>query len=66
MTKEKLQHHLDHLTEKHHKLDQQIDLMENTGHFVDQELNVLKKQRLLLRDEMHAFSLKIENFEKPV
>ena len=64
MTKEKLIHHLDHLSEKHAKIDDQVDHMEATGHFVDEELTLLKKQRLVLRDEMEAISVKIAAFEK--
>jgi uncharacterized protein YdcH (DUF465 family) len=64
MTKEKLIHHLQHLSEKHAKLDQEIDRAEATGVFVDEELHVLKKQRLALRDEMEATSMKIETFQK--
>ena len=55
MTKEKLTHHLEHLAEKHAKLDDEIDHMENTGSFVDEELTVLKKQRLKLKDEISRF-----------
>jgi len=64
MTKEKLQHHLEHLAEKHAKFDQEIDHMEATGVFVDEELHVLKKQRLILKDEMEATAMKIKSFEK--
>jgi len=64
MTKEKLIHHLQHLSEKHDKLDQEIDRAEATGVFVDEELHMLKKQRLALRDEMEATSMKIETFQK--
>jgi len=62
MTKEKLKHHLEHLAEKHAKLDREIDHMEATGVFVDEELHVLKKQRLILKDEMEDISNKISAF----
>ena len=38
--------------------------MEATGVFVDSELNALKKQRLILKDEMEATSAKISALEK--
>ena len=59
MTKEKLVHHLEHLREKHGKLDNDIDHMEASGHFVDYELNNMKRQRLALRDEMETINQKI-------
>lgn len=62
MTKEKLMHHLEHLAEKHMKLDDEIDHMENTGSFVDEELTVLKKQRLRLKDEMESVKERIKTF----
>lgn len=63
MTKEKLQHHLEHLREKHAKLDQEVDHMEATGHFTDDQLHVLKKKRLVLRDEIEEVIQKIKKFE---
>ena len=63
MNKEKLIHHLEHLREKHAKLDKQVDRMEFTGHFVDAELTQLKKQRLAIRDEMEMVFDKINSFE---
>ena len=61
MTREKLQHHWEHLAEKHQKLDQQVDHMEATGHFDDMELVDLKKHRLALKDEMAVIQAKIQN-----
>ena len=66
MTKEKLIHHLEALREKHAKIDQEVDLMESTGHFVDHDLNVLKKQRLILRDEIETTTTLIEQYGNKV
>ena len=63
MTKEKLQHHLEHLREKHAKLDQQVDHMEATGYFTDDQLHVLKKKRLVLRDEIEEVLTKLKTFD---
>lgn len=63
MTKEKLINHLEHLREKHAKLNKQIDLMESTQHFVDEDLNYFKRKRLALRDEIEQVLAKIKTFE---
>lgn len=60
MTREKLQHHWEHLAEKHQKIDKQVDLMESTGHFGDLDLVYMKKKRLALKDEMAEIELKIK------
>lgn len=44
--------HLTHLEEEHRCLDKQIDGLENTGVFADDHLEILKKQRLLLKDQI--------------
>jgi len=59
MHKDKLQHHLEHLKEKHAKLDDQIDKMESSGVFQDFQPNEMKKQRLLIKDEMSITEQKI-------
>ena len=41
-----------HLEEAHHILDKRIDNMERTGVFEDENIHELKKQRLLLKDEI--------------
>jgi hypothetical protein len=41
-----------HLEESHRILDKQIDTMEKTGIFDDLKIEELKKQRLLLKDEI--------------
>jgi uncharacterized protein YdcH (DUF465 family) len=63
MTREKLIHHVEHLREKHEKLDKQIDLMEQSGNYVDDNLNELKKKRLAIRDEIEQTNRKIDKIE---
>jgi len=41
-----------HLEEAHRVLDQKIDSLEKNGLFEDIKMQELKKQRLLLRDEI--------------
>jgi uncharacterized protein YdcH (DUF465 family) len=41
-----------HLEESHRVLDQKIDTLEKNGLFEDIKMQELKKQRLLLRDEL--------------
>ena len=41
-----------HLEEAHRVLDQKIDILEKNGLFEDIKMQELKKQRLLLRDEL--------------
>jgi uncharacterized protein YdcH (DUF465 family) len=41
-----------HLEESHRVLDQKIDILEKNGLFEDMKMQELKKQRLLLRDEL--------------
>jgi uncharacterized protein YdcH (DUF465 family) len=41
-----------HLEESHRVLDQKIDTLEKNGLFEDMKMQELKKQRLLLRDEL--------------
>ena len=44
--------HLHDLEQEHQRLDKQIDGMESTGVFEDSYLELLKKQRLLLKDQI--------------
>lgn len=44
--------HLHDLEQEHQRLDKQIDGMESTGVFEDAYLELLKKQRLLLKDQI--------------
>ena len=41
-----------HLEEAHRVLDQKIDTLEKNGLFEDIKMQELKKQRLILRDEL--------------
>jgi uncharacterized protein YdcH (DUF465 family) len=43
---------IESLKEKHQILDKQIDMMEAAGDFKDNDINFLKKERLLLRDNI--------------
>ena len=52
MNIEKLKHHLSKLEEKHWHLNKDIDLMERSGKYDDNEIHNLKKERLLLKDEI--------------
>lgn len=47
-----------HLEEAHAILDKRIDHLEQTGIFEDVQLEELKKQRLLLKDEIAKLQLK--------
>jgi len=51
-----------HLEEAHHMLDKKIDQMERTGVYEDEDIHKLKKQRLLLRDQIQDL-LKKQNTE---
>jgi hypothetical protein len=41
-----------HLEEMHESLDKKIDGLEKTGKFDDHQMSELKKQRLLIRDQI--------------
>jgi uncharacterized protein YdcH (DUF465 family) len=59
ITKEKLEHHMDALQEKHDILDKEIKdaYMDNVG---DVEVEKMKKQKLKLKDEIELCKRKIE------
>jgi uncharacterized protein YdcH (DUF465 family) len=59
ITKEKLEHHMDALQEKHDILDKEIKdaYMDNVG---DLEIEKMKKQKLKLKDEIESCKRKIE------
>ena len=63
MTREKLIHHVEHLREKHERLDKQIDTMEQSGNYVDDNLNELKKKRLAIKDEIEQTNRKIDRIQ---
>jgi hypothetical protein len=41
-----------HLEEKHHMLDKQVAESERTGKFTDKDLHEMKKEKLLIKDEI--------------
>lgn len=51
LTKEKVQHHINHLQEKHDTLDKEIQTLYNM-HENDLKVEVLKKLKLQLKDEI--------------
>jgi hypothetical protein len=51
ITKEKLQHHISHLQEKHDTLDREIQELYNL-HENDLKIETLKKLKLHLKDEI--------------
>lgn len=53
-----------HLEEAHHMLDKKIDQMERTGVYEDEDIHKLKKQRLLLRDQIQDLLKKQTNESK--
>jgi len=59
ITKEKLEHHMKALQEKHDILDKEIKdaYMDNVG---DVEVEKMKKQKLKLKDEIELCKRKIE------
>lgn len=56
LTKEKLQHHIDHLQEKHDELDRRI-LTEDHADYI---MTVLKKEKLHLKDEIVTMREKMD------
>lgn len=46
------------LQKEHTRLDKEIDTMEKTGHFTDDQLNKLKRQRLVIKDELSGLHRK--------
>jgi uncharacterized protein YdcH (DUF465 family) len=58
MTKEKMQHHIDHLQEQHRELDKEITEMD--CHWDESpECHDLKKKRLKLKDEIERCKQKL-------
>ncbi len=61
-TREKLIHHVEHLKDKHDKLDKQIkELYEH--HTDDLKVEDLKKKKLLIRDEIEQTNKRISNIQ---
>ena len=62
MTREKLINHVEHLKEKHDKLDKQIkELYEH--HTDDLTVEKLKKEKLKLKDEIEQTNRKIDKIQ---
>jgi hypothetical protein len=58
ITKEKLEHHISHLQEKHDKIDAEIiELYKH--HENDLKIETLKKLKLHLKDEIEANKVKM-------
>lgn len=58
ITKEKLEHHIAHLQEKHDALDKEIKILYSL-HENDLKIETLKKIKLHLKDEIEATQVKI-------
>ena len=54
MKKEKIQHHISHLQEKHDELDARI-IKAIESHGNEHIIKVLKKEKLALKDEIEGF-----------
>jgi len=54
MNKEKIEHHISHLQEKHDELDARITEAFN-NHGNEHIIKVLKKEKLALKDEIEGF-----------
>ena len=54
MKKEKIQHHISHLQEKHDELDARI-IKAIESHGNEHIIKVLKKEKLALKDEIESF-----------
>jgi len=58
MNKEKIEHHISHLQEKHDELDTRITkAFESHGN--EHIIKVLKKEKLALKDEIEGFKRQI-------
>ena len=58
LTKEKLQHHINHLQEKHEDLEQRLS--KNPADYI---ATVLKKEKLQLKDEIEFLKLRMSKME---
>ncbi len=50
--------HFARIFDKHNELDTQIAEAEKRGHFTDMEMEKLKKEKLLLKDEIYSMIIK--------
>lgn len=60
MNPEKVLHHVSHLEEKLDTLKKQVAELERTGIYDDKEIHLLKKQKLLLKDEIERLTKSIQ------
>lgn len=62
ITKEKLEHHIAHLQEKHDKLDKEVKdaYMDNVSDLV---LEKMKKQKLKLKDEIEVCKKQLSSLQ---
>lgn len=58
ITKEKLEHHISHLKERHEELDRRLSLGQP-----DYIEKVIKKEKLIIKDEIRSFQEKISSLK---
>lgn len=63
LTKEKLQHHIRHLQEKHDDLDKKIE-KEYAAYGDDLVVTAFKKEKLELKDEIEKMRIKLHDITK--
>ena len=63
LTKEKIQHHIKHLQEKHDELDDKIK-REYTTYGDDLVVTALKKEKLELKDEIEKMRIKLNEISE--
>ena len=61
LTKEKIQHHISHLQEKHDEVDRRITVETNLPEYIT---SVLKKEKLALKDEIEYNKKRIEDLNE--
>jgi hypothetical protein len=60
ITKEKLEHHISHLQEKHDAIDKEIIDMEE--HHIDRlKIETLKKVKLNIKDDIEKFKVQLNS-----
>ena len=62
MTREKLIHHVEHLREKHERIDKEIKELE-AHHTDSMKVENLKKIKLKIKDEIELTNKKIDNIK---
>jgi len=58
MNKEKIEHHISHLQDKHDELDKRISLAIK-NHDDEHVIKILKKEKLAFKDEIESFKKQI-------